>query len=72
MFEFAIDNIWFEWNGAHTVNVFFDPADIRAGGNGYNTDVFSLNYGRDDYTPQEVLVFAYDWIQEQIAEEVMA
>ena len=62
MFTFSIDCYDFEWNGAHTINVFY---------NRQNVDVFSLNYGRDDYSPQEVLIFAYDWIQDQIAWKAM-
>jgi hypothetical protein len=66
MFEFSIDGIAFEWNGAHTVNVFFDPTDERAGGEGYNFHIFSLNYARDDYTPQEVMAHAYDWMMTDV------
>ena len=62
MFEFCIKGIWFEWNGAHTVNVYFDPADMRAGGDGYNTDVFSLDYSRDDLTELDAMVAALEWM----------
>ena len=64
MFSFAIDNITFEWNGAHTVNVYNSRGD--------NVDVFSMHYGRDDYTQPEILLAAYEYYQEQMAEEVMA
>ena len=63
MLEFCIDNVWFEWNGTHTVNVYFDPADKRAGGEGYNTDVFSMNYGRDDYTETEIVAAAMEYME---------
>lgn len=53
MFHFSIYGFSFEWNGAHTVNVFQG---------GHNVDVFSLNYGRDDYTEKEVMALAYDWM----------
>lgn len=64
MFNFSIEQYGFEWNGAHTVNVFVPILG--------NIDVFSLNYGRDDYTPQEVMAYAYEYVQERIAEEVMS
>lgn len=57
MFRFAIKHYWFSWNGAHTVNVYH---------NGEEVDVFSLNYGRDDYTEVEVLVAAYEWYKENL------
>ena len=54
MFEFTIDGVDFEWNGSRTVNVFID---------GKNIDVFSLNYGRDDYNDREVINAALDWME---------
>lgn len=54
MFEFSIGSNSFKWNYAHTVNVY----DI----DGMEIDVFSLNYGRDDYDPAEVMAIALDWI----------
>jgi hypothetical protein len=53
MFQFSIGPYQFEWNWAHTVNVFNSY--------GENIDVFSLDYGKNNYTPQEVLVSAYEW-----------
>ena len=53
MFYFTIGSIAFEWNWAHTINV-FDAYDK-------NVDVFSLNYERDDWTPAEVMAAAYEW-----------
>jgi hypothetical protein len=53
MFFFSIGSVSFEWNWAHTVNVFDSYNN--------NVDVFSLDYGRDDYTPADVMAAAYDW-----------
>ena len=53
MFYFTIGNIGFQWNWAHTVNV-FDAYNA-------NVDVFSLNYERDDYTPADVMAAGYEW-----------
>jgi len=53
MFYFSIGSVSFEWNWAHTVNVFDSYNN--------NVDVFSLDYGRDDYTPADVMAAAYDW-----------
>ena len=44
----------FEWNGQNTVDV-RDILSPRA------SDVFSLNYGRDDYTLDEVKAHAVEW-----------
>ena len=52
MFRFSIEELGFEWNGAHTVNVFMGEDNI---------DVFSLGYGRDDWTREEVMSAALDW-----------
>ena len=70
-FEFTIGDKAFEWNYAHTVNVW----DIRYGGDPYayiplppnhfyNPNCFSLNYARDDYTKAEVMEYALDWLEE--------
>ena len=56
MFLFSIYNVRFEWNGAHTVNVY----NVRD----ENVDVFSLNYGRDDYTEPEVMAAAWEWMND--------
>lgn len=67
MFEFSIGGFGFEWNGAHTVNVFLLDYDQWADSFGVidyrrPVDVFSLNYGRDDYTKSEVLSAALEWL----------
>ena len=53
MFYFMIGSTRFAWNGAHTVNV---------RGEGGSRDVFSLDYGRDDYSRDEVRLAAREWI----------
>ena len=62
-FEFTIDDKAFEWNYAHTVNVWhIDSSEQRALGEYIHPDCFSLNYGRDDYTPAEVMAHALEWM----------
>ena len=55
MFRFSIGPYAFAWNYQHTVNILRDGVEI---------DVFSLNYGRDDWMEQEVLIAAYEWVKE--------
>lgn len=67
-FEFSIGGYGFEWNYAHTVNVYrldFDAWADSRGAIDYRTeiDVFSLNYGRDDYSKYEVMAAALDWTE---------
>lgn len=59
MFQFSIGDIDFEWNGSYTVNVFVG---------GYNTDVFSLDYGRSDLSEADAMLAALDWMK--YAEEI--
>lgn len=42
----SVNGYDFVWNGAHTVNVFW---------RGTNVDVFSLDYGRDTFSWDEIV-----------------
>lgn len=55
MFKFYIGDYSFEWNRSYTVNVFI---------NGYNIDVFSLDYSRNDLTEGDAMVAAVAWVKE--------
>ena len=61
-FEFTIEDRAFEWNYAHTVNVW----DILYPECLINPNCFSLNYGRDDYTPAEVMAYALEWMTNDV------
>ena len=61
-FDFTIGDKAFEWNYAHTVNVWDIDLLDYALGHRLNPDCFSLNYGRDDYTPAEVMAHALEWM----------
>jgi hypothetical protein len=61
-FEFTIGDKAFEWNYAHTVNTW----DVRYSVDFYNPNCFSLNYGRDDYTPAEVMAYALEWMNNDV------
>jgi hypothetical protein len=58
-FDFTIGDKAFEWNYAHTVNVW------DRGVHYLNPNCFSLNYGRDDYTPAEVMAHALEWMNDE-------
>lgn len=62
MFRFSIEGTQFEWNGGHTINVEF--------ANGVRT-VFSLNYGRDDWTCAEVMAAALGWLEDEEMAQAM-
>lgn len=47
------DGYRFHWNGSKTVNIY--NAKER------EVDVFSLDYGRDDYTMREVVRMCDEW-----------
>jgi len=63
MHSFRIGDYAFRWNGAHTVNI----CDMESW---HEFDVFSLNYGRDDYTLDEVKAYALEWYKEMESSNV--
>ena len=66
-FEFTIGDKAFEWNYAHTVNVWdVSSSNDFYGVSFYNPNCFSLNYGRDDYTPAEVMAYALEWMTNDV------
>lgn len=71
MFEFTICGFGFEWNGAHTVNVYRMDYDRWADTNGTadyrtNIDCISLDYCRNDHTAVEAMAAALEWVNTNV------
>lgn len=63
MFRFSIEGVKFEWNGGHTINVEFI---------GGSKTVFSIDYGRDDWTCAEVMAQSLYWLEDQVMAGALA
>ena len=64
-FEFTIGDESFEWDYAHTVYVWGIDSLHYSPWNHVYPDCFSLNDGRDDYTPAEVMAHALEWMNDE-------